>query len=95
MSANWSDGRITFSSGKTIDPAFGVVGIGPDLALSDGYDGRIDVAGEGAAYDPAMELTPAEVVELADLMIGRWQAIRELMARKTYAPLTHPAADVG
>ncbi len=60
--ARASDG-IVLSTGRNLYANRLILGIGPDLALYEGYDGGIDEA----------ELTQAERVELAKMAIERWQ----------------------
>lgn len=75
---------IRLKSGKSIEPAFGIVGIDDELVVFEGYDGRLGAPGEGADGDPYLDpapLTPTEFMELADVMIGRWQALKENAAK--------------
>ena len=54
----------------------GVIGIGPHLEVSEGWDGGF--------YNPSVycdeedyPLTPVERVELADFMIGQWKKFKK------------------
>lgn len=71
--------RITLSTGTEVDANRGIVGIDAALDTYGGYDERIEyeVTEPGGRAD----LTPAERVELADLMIARWQAYRARWVR--------------
>lgn len=72
---------LVFSTGKRVycysetvgislvdDPEFG------GIALSYGGDGMIDTPDSG--YSPASALTKEECVELADVMIARWEEFK-------------------
>lgn len=61
-----NDDRIRFSTGKHVYAHNGIIGLGPDLHVYEGYDGGIDTAG----------LTAEERRELADYMIGLWTQFR-------------------
>jgi hypothetical protein len=64
---------VTFSSGKVLSANQGIIGIDPDLDVSEGYDGGFDIA------DTYREtLTKPERRELADYMIALWQRYREV-----------------
>lgn len=56
--------NLIFKSGKKIMPSFGVIGIGQDLVLSDGYD-------SGHNW-PVSGLTKEEKIELAEHFIELW-----------------------
>jgi len=66
---------ITFSSGRTAYANRGIIGINPELELSEGYDGGIDWP-NGWRENP---LTKEDVSELADHMIGLWQKFKETL----------------
>ena len=68
--------EVIFSTGKVRYANNGIIGLGPDLEVSEGYDGGFWSAHESEYKDEADILTPAERVELADYMIERWQAFR-------------------
>lgn len=69
MTAKYEDidgeDTVTFSSGRAIKPNLGIVGIGPDGDVTEGYDNGL-----------MLELTADERCELADLMITRWTAFK-------------------
>ena len=60
--------RITFSTGAWRIANSGIVGLGPDLGVREGYDGEFDTELPG--------LTPAEWRELAEHMIAEWTRFR-------------------
>jgi hypothetical protein len=65
---------LCFEGGEVLECEGSVVGIGPDLALYQGYK---DV------LDPWRVLTLSEAAELCDAMIGLWQRKRlELQERQ-------------
>jgi hypothetical protein len=67
--------EYTFSSGRVGRANCGIIGIGPDLSLADGYDGGFDMTpSRDSWHDDAQPLTPEERRELADYMIARWTA---------------------
>jgi hypothetical protein len=75
-SFNIKKDTVTFASGHTLYAHAGIIGISPALELFYGYDGEI--------YWPTPEwrtdiLTVADMVELADHMIGQWQKFKETL----------------
>jgi hypothetical protein len=58
--------NVTLPSGRNISAEFGIIGIDGGHNIYQGYDGYIDVS-----------LTQAECVELADIMLQRWQAFKD------------------
>lgn len=74
VSGRFSDDgeEITLSSGKVINANKGIVGLGIDGCIYGGYDNIIDNAEWWEK-----ELTSSEIIEIADLMITRWQAIKD------------------
>lgn len=66
-----SDNEIELSTGRTIYANRGIVGIGPDLDLTQGYDGDIRIG----------LLTTAERLELVEFVIARWQRLRRGLKR--------------
>lgn len=75
-------GDLRFSTGKTLSPNRGIVGISPDLEVFDGYDGR--VTGE---YRNDGDLTTAELIELADHIIARWQSFKAMRLSLAQPPV--------
>ena len=73
------NGSIVFSTGKCINPNCGIVGIDHEGSTHEGYDGGIPTPGDEEWSDSA--LTPAECVELADVMLARWGAFRAKYAK--------------
>ena len=72
------DDNITLPSGRSVYANCGYVGISGDLSLSTGYDDRIWINRTPAAshYD---ELSVSEIIELCDVAIGRWAALKQEM----------------
>ena len=69
---------MNLPSGPKVHAIMDVVGIGigdspDDLKISSGYDDRVEVEENGRHRD----LTRDEQIELADLMIARWQTYKE------------------
>ena len=73
------NGFIVFSTGKRLDPNRGIVGIDHEGSTHEGYDGGIPIPEDAVWSDSA--LTPAECVELADVMLARWAAFRAKYAK--------------
>jgi hypothetical protein len=65
--------EITFSSGRTAYANCGIVGIGPELNISHGYDGDID----WPPLPVADALTTEDMRELADHMIATWKKFKK------------------
>ena len=72
----YANDRYTFASGRSIYANNGIIGIRPDLEISEGYDGGIPGQWPDSFLDDGSEPTPADFVELADAMIEMWQAFR-------------------
>lgn len=64
--------EIVFSSGKSIYANNNIVGIDAELEISEGYDGSIFIEG----HNGEELLTKPELIELADMMIDRWQRFK-------------------
>lgn len=63
--------EVLFSTGKEMYANAGVIGIGPDLDVSGGWDqGFCSQDGYCEEYDES--LTRKERIELAEYMIGLW-----------------------
>ncbi len=72
--------EIILKSGKKIYAHRNIVGIDDKLELSQGYDGGMP-ATPNCDYYADMDdniLTKEETLELADLMINRWQQFRKI-----------------
>jgi hypothetical protein len=67
---------VTFSTSTERYAHRGIIGLSPEMTVTEGYDGRF-WSREEAEYrdDP---LTPAERVELADYMIEQWKTFRDM-----------------
>lgn len=63
------DNHITLSTGRVLTPYGGIVGIDPGLTTYYGYDGEL--------FEYEKDPTHQERIELADLMIARWQAFKD------------------
>lgn len=77
--------EVTFSTGRRVYVNCGIVGLGPDLRVSAGYDNPwFDPSGEQYDEDDvqnpqsARYLTLAERTELADYMIQQWMRFKVL-----------------
>lgn len=67
-------GKLKFTSGKTIEPNCGIVGINHKLEIHHGFDGDLHAEyHQHAEVDEYGGLTAGEICELADFMIARWQ----------------------
>jgi len=62
-----------FTSGRRMSANCGIVGIDPDLKLSEGYDGDVEYP---TLDTDEFSLTAEDMHELADMMIARWQAFK-------------------
>jgi len=68
--------RCIFSTGTELQANCGVIGIGPDLEITEGWDGGF--------YNPSVyfdeedyPLTPVERIELAEFMIAKWKKFKK------------------
>lgn len=74
---------LVFSDGRTRRCYGGIVGLNPDLHPTYGSDGEFYLRGEGAfetSGDEGEPFTPEQRAELADYMIGLWQAFKRQSA---------------
>lgn len=70
--------HLILSTGKSIYCNRGIIGLCPDGWVYEGYDGTILQDGEDEfPEDFPLRLTHAERVELADIMLTRWQEFRQ------------------
>lgn len=69
---------VIFSTGRRLSTQRGVVGISPSLEVFQGHSGAL-VPSE-PFLDDGDALTDQERIELAEHMIDRWQAFKELLA---------------
>lgn len=75
-------GVYLLSTGKIVDANWGILGLNFDGDLTEGYDGIIEYH-DSAGRDPELGgsvLTPAERVEIADIVIKQWTEFREKWA---------------
>lgn len=66
--------EVIFSTGTRRYANNGIIGLSPDGDVSEGHDGGFWEPEEGEWRDD--ELTPSELVELADHMIAEWTAFK-------------------
>ena len=72
---------IILKSGKIIKPNGGFVSINQNLDIAEGWDGGMPLIPTDDYYDEdkyAEKLTKEETLELADIMINRWQQFRKV-----------------
>lgn len=69
--------RITFTSGKVMEPVAGTVGIDANLVAYGGFDETYHSPDRHDDAYTRRNLSAADCVELADYMIGLWQQFRE------------------
>ena len=69
--------RLIFESGKSIGAHLGIVGLGPNGTIYDGYDGKYDRWWNPETEDLEDELTPEMKGELAEYMIEKWSQFLE------------------
>ena len=60
------------SSGVELSANQGFLGINSELRLSEGYDGSIEIF----SFENGRLLSPSEVSEIADYVIGLWQQLK-------------------
>ena len=71
--------EVTFSTGKTRYANRGIIGLGPDMEVSQGYDGIFYSGEDEELYrDSADLLSNTDLIELADYMIEQWKTFRSL-----------------
>ena len=70
-----ADNGFIFSTGRQCSANNNIIGINPELDVSDGYDGGFSIVDEEDAWEKT--LTTEERTELADYMIGLWTAYRK------------------
>jgi hypothetical protein len=73
--------EVTFSSGRKMYANLGIIGLSPDLELSQGYDRSIDWPfPEWRDKDeraPERQIDAQDMRELADYMIAQWTSFRD------------------
>jgi hypothetical protein len=75
------DGIIRFSSGRTMDPPCGIIGLSHEMEVGEGSDNSPNIAADWNAGDAGEDyyaeyLRPEDLAELADIMIDRWQRFK-------------------
>jgi hypothetical protein len=63
--------KVIFDSGRERYAHCGIIGLSPELSVSEGYDGGFWHEAEKSWRDDT--LTPEELLDLALYMIGQWQ----------------------
>ena len=71
-----SKNTIFFSTGRTRYANNGIIGIGPDMNVTEGYDRGFYEFCQGSFLDEDEILTKDELIELADYMIEQWKKFR-------------------
>lgn len=72
---------ITLKSGKRIYANCLILGISPNLSISEGYDGTITWMPDDYREDPNWDgLSPDDICELADIAIDRWQRLKAFVS---------------
>ena len=79
------DDEIIFSSGRCRNANMGIIGIGPKLNVTGGYDdGLYSDELEEFIYDDQEILRKDDLVELADHMIMRWKKFKAKYKRSIF-----------
>lgn len=77
--------KVLFSTGREKNAHGGIIGLSPDMQVTDGYDGEFYRPKESWMddddYSEYVRLTPEERVELADYMITAWKRFRSKAIR--------------
>lgn len=72
------DNKVIFSTGKVMRANLGIIGISPDLSVTEGYDGVFHSPREQWMSDDDYDgLTMEEQTELADYMIATWTRFKD------------------
>jgi hypothetical protein len=72
------------STGKEVDANCGIIGLGPapEYTIGEGYDGHLEKYGDRKGWDDEAKptdpysYTREEQIEIADIMIARWQEFK-------------------
>ena len=67
---------MRLSTGTEITTHQGIIGIDEKLTVFGGYDSIVFERGNAFGFDDAPDLTASEQVELADMMIARWESFK-------------------
>lgn len=85
--------KVIFSTGKARSANCGIIGLSPEMGVSEGYDGGFYSGPDGEEWrDEEEKLTKEELVELADYMIEQWLKFRLL--QESNAKITGSACGV-
>ncbi len=68
---------VTFSSGRTRYANRGIIGLSPDLTVSEGYDGGFQTEPYEWDEPDESDLAKEDRIELADYMIAQWQRFKD------------------
>lgn len=68
--------KVILPSGRSIYANNGIVGLSPEMEVSQGYDGRVEWPPFDDEDNP---LTADDMRDLADLMIRQWARFREML----------------
>lgn len=79
--------EVVFKSWRRLYANRGIIGISPppDLEISEGYDSTLQTPADEGWDENAEKLSAAECVELADMMLARWQAFRDRWSEAKWA----------
>jgi hypothetical protein len=77
--------EITLTTGRILHANRGIIGIGPNLSIHQGYDGDIPYPSE-EWHERGEAMTDSEVVELANIAIDRWTRLRSAALRTITTP---------
>lgn len=73
--------KVIFSTGKEKYANCGIIGLSPEMTISEGYDGGFHSQRESWMDDEDFDgLTKAEQIELAEYMIAAWMKFKERAA---------------
>lgn len=71
---------MELKSGRTVYANQEIFGIDPELNLTEGYDGSVDM--EQFMDGEVVALTKEDLIEIADMMIDRWQRYKKLVSER-------------
>lgn len=78
------DQKAIFSStGNEVEFNCGIVGLGPDMTVYEGYDDSIYHQPSEYLDEELSDLTTGEQVELAEHMIEQWQKFKALAEKES------------
>lgn len=71
---------IIFTSGRKRDANNGIIGIGADMDVSEGYDGGFYTGPDGEEWHNEEDrLTKEDLLELAEYMIDQWTKFKTMV----------------